>query len=225
MTYTLASVFFCLFHSDNALDRLPLRSSDNSRVIDPSKHAYKITCSDEPEIVYIKRERGIEKQLRKKCAKCGLSIYYEHGESSGEHESAKVVQHSPKFLIANSLTKESKSSNVYDHITLEPKKIIKNIRREDHGKSGSVTISTIDEEEEELEAREIANSYSENARVIEIQLERKGMNKRKILEDVMMVFIYFFISLWVKKIVGWHLNILLSQKVFSMRHFVKVIFC
>ena len=188
-----------LYFPDCPIEKLPLRPIDNARVIDGAQHAYKMSGKDE-EIVYLKREKGVEKQYRKKCIKCGLSLYYQF-----ESGSSTV----PKFLMSKCVTKESNNANIYDQIRMEPEKVIKNTKRVDRGKSGLVTVSTIDEEEEELEAvsslanptyttavqfqslidlldfqREIANSYTQNALVIEKQLERKGMNKRRLAEEV-----------------------------------------
>lgn len=156
------------------MEKLPLRPVDNARVLDPTKHVQKVTTKGE-EIVYIRREKGIEKQYRKKCIKCGLSVLYQHVSESNS---------APKFAIHKALTVDSTLISVYDQITAEPKKVVKNIKREDRGKNGSVTVSTMDEEEDELEAREIANSYTLNAQIIEKQLERHGLGKRKTNEDV-----------------------------------------
>jgi predicted nucleic acid-binding Zn-ribbon protein len=112
-------------------------------VIDGSKHANKMTCTN-GETVFIKREKGIEKQFRKKCMKCGLCLYYQHEEKP---KANPII-----FTIKGALTKDATNANVYQQITNEPKKVIKNIKREDRGKNSSVTVSTIDEEEEELEA-------------------------------------------------------------------------
>jgi hypothetical protein len=114
---------------DCLIEKLPLRPIDNSRVIDSQKHVQKVTCKDENEIVFINREKGIEKQYRKKCIKCDLCLFYQFEPNS---------PNAPKFLIANAVTKESTSTNIYDQMSAEPKKVIKNIKREDRGKSASV---------------------------------------------------------------------------------------
>lgn len=49
--------------SDAELERLPLRRTDGARVVDGNKHASKIT-SEPDETIYIKREKGVEKQFR-----------------------------------------------------------------------------------------------------------------------------------------------------------------
>ena len=79
------NVYYCICGQmvliiDCAIDKLPMRRRDNARVIDSKKHAHKLTCDKELDPVYIKREDGVEKQYRKKCRKCGLSLFYHHKE-------------------------------------------------------------------------------------------------------------------------------------------------
>ncbi|RWS27726.1 UPF0428 protein CXorf56-like protein [Leptotrombidium deliense] len=169
----LLNVYYCICGQmslivDCTLDRLPYRSTDKSRVLDGQKHKHKLSVAEEVETVFIRREGGIEKQFRRKCKKCGLFVMYHHGSEN------------ITFILDGALI--AKTNDVMSHIPVvsESRKILVTKRTKDMGKFSSVTVSTVDEEEEEIEAREIADSYAENARIIEKQLERRGVTKRKL---------------------------------------------
>ncbi|XP_039266764.2 STING ER exit protein-like [Styela clava] len=157
---------------DCAIEKLPLRRRDKARVIDKKKHAYRLNNVEEDETIFLKWADGIEKQFRQKCKRCSLPLLYRHTE-----ETKDAI-----FIFYGGLVTEGDSvfkMNINSKPKSAPKKVTLIKRTKDMGKFSSVTVSTIDDEEDALEAREIADSYAANAKVIERQLERKGMTKRK----------------------------------------------
>jgi len=172
------NVYYCLCGQlslilDTPMDRLPLRQKDMSRVIDSSRHVYKLSVdADAPEdVVYLRRENGVERQYRRGCRKCGLRLVYQLERKS------RVYFVMNGAMVSNTRDALTRMATSAAHaVTDQKRKITK--RTKDMGKFSSVTVSTVDEEEDEIEAREVADSYAANARIIEKQLERKGMIKR-----------------------------------------------
>lgn len=103
---------------DCGIEKLPLRKRDGARVLDKAKHAHKVT-SDPDETVYLKRKEGVEKQLRQKCKKCGLLLYYKHDNKPNV-----------TFIVKGSVTSSSSEApimDMYNHVTMDktvPKKIM-----------------------------------------------------------------------------------------------------
>merc|ERR1712062_665155 len=174
------NLYYCLCGQmavilDRVIEKLPLRKRDGARVIDGSKVTHKITPVFD-EIVYINRiDKGIEKQYRYKCKHCNLQQFYRHDQNSN-------VTFIFKGAVVSSSQKKSDKVIPLASTIANPQREAKS-KTTNLGKFSSVTVSTISDDEDELEEKEIADSYALNAKIIEKQLERKGMNKRKADEE------------------------------------------
>merc|ERR1712062_200050 len=174
------NLYYCLCGQmavilDRVIEKLPLRKRDGARVIDGSKVTHKITPVFD-EIVCINRiDKGIEKQYRYKCKHCNLQQFYRHDRNSN-------VTFIFKGAVVSSSQKKSDKVIPLASTIANPQREAKS-KTTNLGKFSSVTVSTISDDEDELEEKEIADSYALNAKIIEKQLERKGMNKRKLAEE------------------------------------------
>lgn len=158
--------------SNKSLDIMPLRLKDQSRVLDRQKVTFKLylTNANSSFISSVCHDNKLEVRYILHCPRCNLPIGYQFDLNN------------PKgiFIMKESLVERKRERNNfiavrYNNISINdrPNKI--SITKKDMGKFSSVTVSTVDEEEEEMEANEVADSYAANAKIIERQLERKRL--------------------------------------------------
>ena len=146
---TSLNIYYCLCGQlslilDTVIEKLPYREKDGARVIDGSRHTYKATATDaDNSVVYLKRKEGIERQYRRNCKKCGLLLFYRHQAKANID-----------FIVDGSLVNKTKS------VLAPPTGTSFNVKRtitrrtKDMGKFSSVTVSTVDEEKDEIEEHE-----------------------------------------------------------------------
>lgn len=177
---------------DCKVHKLPLRERDNARVIDAKKHNFKLSCIDmkrplrEEDIAYVKwNDEEIEKQYRLKCKKCNLWAFYKHQPDSDivfiVNKAMNIRPRNP-LLAAKIANSGAGTSSRASTSMAQTSGSMSGARRNEPGSNlrfASVTVSSMEEEEAETEAKEVANSYELNATIVKRELERQEELRRK----------------------------------------------
>lgn len=138
---------------------------------DPKINAHKITTAEIPEKIYIKREQGIELQRRFKCKKCSLPLFYRFDNPS------------VTFIISKALCQKQDTIEKARQLNSQQKKVFIKKQTKNMGKFSSVTVSTIEDEEDEIADKEVEDNFAANAKIIEKQLERRMAKKLQSAEN------------------------------------------
>eukprot|EP00128_Syssomonas_multiformis_P012165 Colp12_sorted_trinity150504_noHs@15908 len=146
------------------MEKLARRKEDNSRVIN-SDHTLAKLHYVNGDTKFIKRSAGIEKQYRLNCKNCALPLFYR-----GTDQDTKITHIMDGALIK--ILEEEKSVVKLD---VDDSKM-------DLGRQGTVTVSTADEEEAELESIDVQKSYEINAAIIAREMVKKEFAKKRALE-------------------------------------------
>lgn len=151
---------------DCKIHKLPKRKRDGAMVIDSRKHNFKLSCIDskrmlrDEDVSYVKwSDDEIEKQFRLKCKKCNLWVFYKHSKDS------KIV-----FIVNKAMNNRPKNPMLATRLASSSNEALQS-------RSKMVTISTFEEEEAEIEAKEVASSYELNSTLIQ-----QALNKRPKLD-------------------------------------------
>jgi hypothetical protein len=88
------------------------------------------------------------------------------------------------FPYSGAAVKESEAIHgqvsIYNQVFEKPKeqKIMMKKSTKNMGKFGCTTISTLEDDEDAEDAKEIADSFTANARIIDSQMERRGLKRQ-----------------------------------------------
>lgn len=100
--------------------------------------------------------------FRKACEKCGVPLFYQHPSN------LSII-----FIFRDALRTAKEENSEEPQQRAKRVVIAKHVKNQ--GKVGSVTVSTVEEDEAEMEAREASDNYALNARVVAEQMRRRGM--------------------------------------------------